>query len=70
MTHGADDRDDDGRQVGEVPVSRPERDAGDGDVADAVAHQGEPALHEVGADGRGGQPGEQRRRAAPGRMKS
>ena len=42
-----------------------ERDAGDGDVADAVAHQGEPALHEVGADGGRGEAGEQRRRAAP-----
>ena len=41
-------------------MSRPSADAGDRDVADAVAHQGQPALHEVGADGRGGQAGEQR----------
>ena len=42
-----------------------ERDAGDGHVADAVAHQGQPALHQVGADGGGGQAGEQRGEQGP-----
>ena len=47
-------------QVGEVPVSRPQRDTGDRDVPDAVAHQGEAALDEVGADGGGSQADEHR----------
>ena len=45
--------------VGEVAGEQAERDAGDGDVADAVAQQGQPPLHEEGADRGRGQPGEE-----------
>ena len=44
--------------------SRPSADAGERDVADAVADQGQAALHEVDADRRRGEPDEQRRRPA------
>ena len=56
---GADHRDDDGGERRGGAGEQAQGDAGDGDVADAVTHQREPALHEVGADGRGGEPGEQ-----------
>ena len=42
-----------------------EADAGERDVADAVAHQRQAALHEVDADGGRGQADQERRRAAP-----
>ena len=42
-----------------------EPDAGERDVADAVADQGQPALHEVDAERRGGQPGDQRAEQRP-----
>ena len=44
--------------VGEVPVSRPRATPVTRDVADAVAHQGEPALDQVGADPGRGEPGD------------
>ena len=65
MTTAPIDRDDDRGDRRRGAGEQAERDAGDRDVADAVAHQGEPALHEVGADGRGGEPGEQRAEQRP-----
>ena len=54
--HGHDDRGPGRGGAGQQAQRHP----GDGDVADAVAHQGQAALHEVGADRRRGQAGEQR----------
>ena len=65
MTTAPMHRDDHGRDRGRGAGEQAERDAGDGDVADAVAHQGEPALHEVGADGGRRQAGEQRAEQRP-----
>ena len=48
--HGADDATTTAVDVGDVPVSRPRATPVTRDVADAVAHQGQPALDEVGAD--------------------
>ena len=63
--HRAEDRDDHGGPGRRGAGQQPEGDAGDGDVADAVAHQGQPALHQVGADRRRGQPGEERGEQRP-----
>ena len=61
----ADDRDDergqDGRRLGE----HPDRHAGQGDVAEPVTDEGQPPLHEVDADRRGGRADEDRRDAGP-----
>ena len=46
------------RTTGEVPVSRPSATPVTRDVAEAVAEQRQPALHQVGADGRCGQAGD------------
>ena len=62
--HGAEDRDDDGRPGRGGAGEQAERDTGDGDVADAVAEQGEPALDEEGADRGRGEAGAAARRAA------
>ena len=48
----ADDGRDQRRQHRAVPVSTPTADAGQGDVAHAVADQGQPALHQEDADQR------------------
>ena len=62
---GPDDRDDergeDGRGLGE----HPDRHAGQGDVAEAVTDEGQPTLHEVHADRRGGRADEDRRDEGP-----
>ena len=58
--HRGDDRDHDGGEDGGDLGEQPDGDAGDRDVADAVAHEGLTALHEIGADGRGGQAGDDR----------
>ena len=63
--HGAEHGDDHRGPHGRVTGEQAEPDAGHGDVADAVTHQGQPALHEVGADRRGGQAGEERRQQRP-----
>ncbi len=54
---GDDDRRDDRRDAGE----QAERDAGQGDVAEAVTQKGESALHQERADRRCSEPGEHRR---------
>ena len=59
MTHGADDGDDERGQHRGGAGEQADRDAGEGDVPDAVADQRQPALDEVDADHRGGEADEQ-----------
>ena len=56
---GSQHRDHGGRPERRGVGEQAEGDAGDGDVADPVAHQGQASLHQVGADRRGGEAGEQ-----------
>ena len=49
--HCAEHGDDDGGPRRRRARQQPDRHAGHGDVPDAVAHQREPTLDEVGADG-------------------
>ena len=61
----AERRDDDRGEHRGGAEQEAQRDAGQRDVADAVAHERQPPLHEEDADGGRGEPDEQRRQQRP-----
>jgi hypothetical protein len=63
--HGTCHTDADGDRYRRPAGEQRQADAGDGDVTQAVTEQAQPPLNDVGPDGRGDQPGEQRGQQSP-----